>query len=276
MSNELERILREYLRWLESLTRPKTVSARRAFIRARLTEWGHPAGWDTITMQRFLIYDARKGKRRPEWTIATYYTHLRDFGRWCDATGVTEGDPTGQVAKSARPSNVPRPLTEDEVRIVLDAATPKQRAWLLLALHAGLRAHEVAKIRGEDITEDFLRVDGKGGKVASLPTHPDLWELAQGYPRRGYWFPSSTHAGHVSAARVSGAIGELFAANGIDGSIHRMRHTFGTRLVRQGVDLRRVQTLMRHSSLATTQGYLEVADAGLRDAIYLLPGRVAP
>lgn len=59
----------------------------------------------------------------------------------------------------------------------------------------------------------------------------------------------------------------LFAANGIEGSIHRMRHTFATRLLRAGVNIRVVQTLMRHRSLASTMIYTAVDEDERRDAI---------
>lgn len=271
MTDDCAEVLRSYDDWLESWARPATRKARERLARSRLREWSHPADWDTQTIQRFIMWDDRKQRRRSEWTQSTYYSHLRDFTQWCMATGVVEVDPMVGVKKTGKPTSLPRPLTDPEIRAAMAAGSTQQKAWLLLALLAGLRAHEIAKIRGEDISERALYVEGKGGKRAAIPLHPDLWQLAQEFPRRGWWFPTDGPEGHVTAGRVSASISKLFDDLGIDGSIHRARHAYGTRLVRAGVDLRRVQTLMRHSNLATTAIYTAVEDDGLRDAIHLLP-----
>ena len=92
---------------------------------------------------------------------------------------------------------------------------------------------------------------GKGGKVVTLPCHPDLWDMAQRYPRNGYWYPGSDD-GHIRSQHVSLVVGKLFDAFGIEGSI---LHVFGTRLLRQGVNVRVVQKLMRHARLQTTTMY---------------------
>lgn len=66
---------------------------------------------------------------------------------------------------------------------------------------------------------------------------------------------------------VSTRTTRLFAANGIEGSIHRCRHTYATRLLRAGVNIRVVQELMRHKSLASTQIYTAVDEVERRDGI---------
>jgi len=167
--------------------------------------------------------------------------------------------------------SVPRPLTPAQVATVLSAATnPNLHAWLTLGLYAGLRAHEIAKIRGEDVDEDQLWVLGKGGEGAFVPTHPAVWVLAQTMPRAGWWFPTRSSLEHVRATGVSTMTTRLFAANGIEGSIHRCRHTFATELLRAGVNIRVVQELMRHKSLASTMLYTEVTRLEKLDGIMRL------
>lgn len=163
--------------------------------------------------------------------------------------------------------NLPRPLTDVQVREVLDTATGRTRAYVLLGLLAGLRAHEVAKIAGQDVSRESIYVLGKGGQSAYVPTHPVLWELAQEYPQRGWWFPSPRTDGPVTPSAVSLAVGKLFRRLGIEGSHHRLRHTYGTRLLRAGANVRVVQTLMRHESLMSTQVYTAVTDDERSEAI---------
>jgi integrase/recombinase XerD len=204
-------------------------------------------------------------------TRSTYFVTLSAFFTWAAESGLVETSPMKGVRRPRQPRTKPKPLTEDEVTKVLDSARGPMRAWLMLALYAGLRAHEIAKIDGVDVSEDNIFVSGKGGKEAYIPTHPLLWTLAQNYPRQGFWFPSTSVDGHVIPNVVSVQVGWHFRNNGIaSGSIHRCRHTYATKLVRRGANIRTVQELMRHSSLATTQVYLEVTDADKTNAIGLL------
>lgn len=196
------------------------------------------------------------------WTRVTYFSHLRSLFEWMRKTDRREDDPTEQMRRPREPRRKPRPMTGDEVTRILAAAQGHERAWVSLGLFAGLRVFEVAKFRGEDITPDSLYVRGKGGKDAILPTHPALWHLAQSYPRIGYWFPSDLSAsGHWNEKTITTKVTALFASVGVQGSTHRARHTYGTNLLRGGANIRVVQDLMRHDSLATTAGYLQVAES---------------
>lgn len=143
-------------------------------------------------------------------------------------------------------------------------------------MFAGLRTHEVAKIRGEDVGREYIAVLGKGGRAASTPTHPQLWQLAQSFPRRGLWFPSARRPGQPYATSYIGRkVADRFRQVGIErGSIHRLRATYGTNLVRAGVNHRMAQTLMRHSSLETTTR--EVNQSSKRTRSPGLPPRSPP
>ena len=204
------------------------------------------------------------------WTKSTYYSHLSSFYGWLHETGRRADDPTRGLRRPRTGTSRPRPLSEDEAVAVLGAAEGRVRAYVMLGMYAGLRAHEVAKIAGEDINAETLYVLGKGRQVALIPTHPALWELAQEHPRHGLWFPSPRRdkAGQsVTPTAVSLAVTKLFYQLGIEGSLHRCRHTYGTRLLRSGANIRVVQTLMRHSNLATTAKYTAVDEVEQIEAI---------
>lgn len=165
----------------------------------------------------------------------------------------------------------PQPFTMSTALHVIDAA-PNQRlrTWLQLGLYAGLRRHEIAKIRGADVTETDVFVFGKGGHAHVIPTHPILWQVAQDMPR-DYWFPSPQQdRPHISGSLVSWLVAQHFREHGHSGSIHRMRATYGTSLLRAGVNLRVIQDLMRHRSLASTEHYLGVDAEERTTAIRLL------
>jgi integrase/recombinase XerD len=114
---------------------------------------------------------------------------------------------------------------------------------ILLAALAGLRVHEIAKVRGQDVDLDSrtLYVVGKGGHGASIPLHPLLAKAAESMPRRGWWFPANSRrpGEHIRSRCVSDVIGTAMQRAGIhDGTAHRLRHWYGTTLVESGTDLR--------------------------------------
>jgi integrase/recombinase XerD len=194
-----------------------------------------------------------------QWTRATYYGHLRSYFTFAMENDLIDADPMARMRRPKGGKGIPRPLTPAQVDQVMDSATNANlHAWLTLGLFAGLRAHEIAKIRTGDVDQLNIRVVGKGAVGADIPTHPRIWALAMDHPGAGWWFPSRSECGHVTSLSVSTLVSRHFKANGIEGSIHRCRHTYATELLRAGVNIRVVQTLMRHESLSSTQIYTAV------------------
>jgi len=230
-------------------------------------ERSHP-NFPHVTPVEIAMWIGRPGYAA--WSRATYYGHLRSYFRYATECGLVPLDPMQQMRRPKPGKTVPRPLSQAQVTAVLAGATPDIRAWLTLGLYAGLRAYEIAKIRGEDVDLEQLYVFGKGEQSAYVPCHRLVWKLAETRPRYGWWFPTRSAAGHVTSAAVSGRTSKLFTTYGIEGSIHRCRHTFATQLLRAGVNIRIVQTLMRHESLSSTQIYTAVDEVERRDAIALL------
>jgi len=206
------------------------------------------------------------------WSRTTFYGHLKSYFAWAADVGIVDVDPMARMRRPRAPKGVPRTLTDEQVATVMAGATnANQFAWLTLALFSGLRAMEIAKLRGQDITADRIFVHGKGGRDAYVPTHEAVWALAASRPQIGFWFPSPVSRGHVSARSVSAITARLFAANNIEGGVHRLRHTYATRLLRGGTNIRVVQHLMRHECLSSTEIYLAVDDGECRDGINGLP-----
>lgn len=252
-------LLPAYTTWLESWgAAASTVRVRTSVLARALAEAGDDRG-------ALLAWLARYPDR---WTASSYHSHLRSFFSWAVEAGHLESDPLAGVRRPRAPRATPRPLTAEQAHDVVEAAAGRTLAYVLLGLLAGLRAHEVAKIRGEDVSADSIYVLGKGNQVAYVPTHPDLWQLAQEYPRRSWWFPSPVLPGnHVTASAVSAAVSQVLRGLGLPGSHHRLRHTYGTALLASGANLRVVQELMRHESVTSTQMYTRVTDDERRRAV---------
>lgn len=208
-------------------------------------------------------------------TRATYHSHLRGWFRWLVVMRYRDDNPLERMKPPRPPRRQPRPVTDRELEVIL--ATPvrqRTRMMLLLAAFQGLRCHEIAKMRGEDVNlaDGLLTVRGKGDVVAVLQLHPLVSALAAEFPVRGWWFP--THNGNehgdvgpMLAKSVSHVLSEVFKRAGVAGGAHRLRHWHGTKLIEEGTDVRVVQTLLRHSSLSTTALYTKISPEQQRVAI---------
>lgn len=265
--------------WMEAQgLSERTITERLATARQLLRH----ASADPLTLtpddiQRFLARSMSPATR------ATYHASIRAFCAWMQRTRLRDDNPADQTPRPRRPKSRPRPIESSQLEALLAAANRK-RTWtyIMLGALAGLRVHEIAKIRGEDIDPytDVLTIIGKGGKVAQIPLHDELVKIAADMPQRGYWFPAYSaqrDAAHISSHAVSAAISGAMSRAGFQGKPHQLRHFYGTELVRAGVHLRVVQTLMRHESPATTAIYTEVDFTQLRDGMSRLmaPARLA-
>lgn len=208
---------------------------------------------------------------------ATYRTQLRAWFAWLAESGRREDNPADGLPQVRVPRGTPHPLTPKQVQAVLaacaDSRARQTRAYVLLAAYAGLRAHEIAKLRGDDVGERELTVVGKGGVASTVPLPPVLARLAEQMPQIDWWFPSPTGVGPVSRVSVSIAIQRAFQRAGIQAVPHSLRHFYCTQALRSsGGDLRLTQRLARHASPATTAIYTQVLDEAAAAAVVAIPG----
>jgi len=201
-------------------------------------------------------------------TRASYFGAIRAWSRWLRDEQIRADDPTARLKTPRVPRRLPRPISREHLEDLLNKSGVHLRARVMihLAAYEGLRVHEIAAVRGEDV--DLLGrrlfVRGKGGVEAWLPLHETVAADALLMPRRGWWFESYSYkdrAGeHILPGSVTSAIGRALTRCEIRATAHQLRHFFGTELLRSGVDVRVVQELMRHASLSSTQIYTLVVD----------------
>ena len=181
--------------------------------------------------------------------------------------------------------NLPETLSEAEVSQLLSVELPKtalglrDRALLEVLYASGLRASEIAGLRLENVLreEKLLRVIGKGNRERLVPvgekalTALDQW-LARGRPelvnpKTGGEVFLGEHGRRLTTARIWQIVQEITKLAGLQKKIwpHLLRHSFATHLLSHGADLRAIQEMLGHSSLATTQIYTHVDQARLKE-----------
>lgn len=207
-------------------------------------------------------------------TRATYDRYCRALFRFLVEDGLRADDPMAKARRVRDPRREARPVTDAHLEALLASRMHRRtRVMVYLAAFQGLRVHEVAKIRGEDVDllAGLLFVAGKGGVTASLPLHPLVASVAADMPRVGYWFPVHAYTGrtgHIHGNSVSSMLSTAMRRAGIPGgTAHRLRHWYGTSLVKNGTNLRAVQQLLRHASLATTERYVRVEEQAKTDGV---------
>lgn len=260
-------LLAEWAGWLRAFgAADTTVETRVGGVQVLCSHAGidDPASITTTQLIAWL------GNCKAPWTRYTYAATARAWFQWLVERGYRADDPTAGLPVPRAPRGVPRPVSSRALADALAVSSRKARAYMTLAAYAGLRVHEVAKVRGEDFADGWLYVTGKGGVRAALPVHHLLEQLQRGWPEQGPWFPGSNN-GHVRPQTVSDTIARAFEKAGHKGvTAHQLRHWYGTQLQRTGGDTRVTQELMRHASLQSTQIYTEVSSSSKVAAVQRL------
>lgn len=231
----------------------------------------------TYQLQRFAVDHARRAPYSltpddlgawladHDWSaesLRSYRAALRSFYGWAHAAGHTETDPARLLRKVKPGAARPRPAPEAAIDQALAAADP--RTWLLLMLGSrqGLRRGEMARIHTDDILRDddgwSLIVHGKGDKDRVVPLLPAIAAALRARPA-GWIFPNGK-GGPITSAHVGVLIRRVLHG----ASAHQLRHRFASRTYQATTDIRAVQELLGHASVATTQRYTAVADGALR------------
>ncbi|KDA05570.1 integrase [Microbacterium sp. CH12i] len=254
-----------------------TIRNRRSILTTLARRTGTLIDCDVFSLRRHVGREGvSAGTRRTErGAIVAFYTFLKE-------EELRPDNPAMKLPMIRVPKGEPRPFTREQVDAMLTCgAYTRTRAMILLGYYQGFRVSSIARVHGTDVDRlsNTIRTIGKGGKDRSLPLHPVTAELSQSMPSDGYWFPARKGAGHVKPSSVTDLITKAKIRAGIlDPRLtpHSLRHAFGTDLVEAEVDIRVVQELMMHESLATTQIYTAVSERRKQAGIITLRPRQIP
>jgi integrase len=187
-----------------------------------------------------------------------------------------------------RPQKLPIVLSPEEVLQFLSCVQSiKHRTILTICYAAGLRISEAISLKVADIDSKrmVIRIErGKGQKDRYVMLSPKLLEVLRAWwpvdkPKQ-WLFPGDRVGRHVTKDSVELACQKARQRCGISKPItpHSLRHSFATHLVESGTDVRTIQLLLGHRSLATTARYLRIATSKVcstKSPLDLLPQPVA-
>jgi site-specific recombinase XerD len=225
-------------------------------------------------------------------SVARKLSSLRSFYKYLTREGRIGQDPTRELEPVRRQRSLPRFLEVAEVESLLDAvddANPlgaRDLALLETIYGAGLRVSEAVglDLGSVDYSIGCVQVRGKGGKERFVPlgsvalerlgryvtwARPQLAaKLAKATPRQKAALFLNARGGRLTARSVGRVFARYLGPNPArEATPHTLRHSFATHLVANGADLRSVQEMLGHASVATTQIYTHVTPGRLK-AVY--------
>jgi site-specific recombinase XerD len=196
-------------------------------------------------------------------------SHLRAFYRWARREGLTDADPCRDVDLPRNPRYVPRPATDRAVARAIGEGVDRCELACALMAYAGLRCVEVSRLTWDDVdlVAGRLHVLGKGDKEGYVPVGPPLRALlARGDGLEGP-VVTTWDGRRLTPTRVCQIVNAHLRRRKCGCTAHQLRHWAATHLLELSGDLCVVRDFMRHSSIAQTEGYAQLAGGRLAAAI---------
>ena len=243
-------------------------------------------GLDLTTLRGWLGAQSQAGMSRS--TLARRSSTARSFTTWALREEIITVDPALRLRAPKAEKSLPgvlqsqqlvRLLTGLEQAAAEGSPIPVRNRAIVEVLYAtGLRVGELAGLDVDDLNPDrrTLRVVGKGNKERTVPYGVPAAVAVDDWLRRGRPSLANGHSGpalflgsrgnRVDQRQVRTVVKDLFEALGDTSATgpHALRHSAATHLLDGGADLRAVQEILGHSSLATTQIYTHVSVERLR------------
>lgn len=236
---------------------------------------------DSLHRFTWLLHDIGISAR----SIARALSALRSFYRFLLLDGFVGNDPTELLESPRIGHHLPEVLSTEEIdriEAAIDLSQPeghRDRAVVEVLYSCGLRVSELCGLKLSDLflDEGFLRVTGKGDKQRLVPLSPKaeaelrLWFIDRNAidirpGEEDFVFVSARRRKRLSRITVFHNVKVYAASAGITKTIspHTFRHSFATHLLEGGANLRAIQAMLGHESIATTQIYTHIDRSFLR------------
>ncbi|MEX6633438.1 tyrosine recombinase XerC [Hyphococcus lacteus] len=239
---------------------------------------------ETKDFRAFLAQRRNEGLSPP--SLKLELSALKTFFRFLRKRADIDNDAIATMRGPRAKERLPRPISKKDAGAVIEAAgtlktsTQKENwemlrdaALMTLLYGVGLRISEALSLKwGDAPLGDSIRIKGKGAKTRVVPVVPVAREAVNAYTARCPYVGEvdgplfySKRGKPLSARQAQLTMAKLRASLGLPDSAtpHAMRHSFATHLLSAGGDLRTIQELLGHSSLAATQRYTKIDSENL-------------
>lgn len=268
---------------------PLTISSYESDLRGLLTHFGSEEALLLATSSQLDAYFAslRSNGLRPA-TVARAMSSCRGFYRFLEDEKIVAADPSARLPVATRVKSLPKALSEDAIDALIasingeSALDVRDRLLVEFLYGTGARVSEMIAVELQDLDMDELlvRLTGKGSKQRLVPIGRALalalriYLAAGGRPELlSAKSKSFLFLNQRGAPLTRHGVNEILKRRALSGGLtleglhaHAFRHSCATHMIAHGADIRVVQELLGHSSIATTQRYTGVALTTLRAA----------
>ena len=251
-----------------------------------------PSNVDSLTIRSYLRWLDEKGDKKS--SLARKLATLKSFYKFLTKESWTEVNPAAHVRSPQQGKRLPKILTKDQANVLMEApigspvVSSRDKAILETLYSTGARVSELVGLNWDDVNLEsgIVRLMGKGKKERVVPIGELALDAIQEYRRQFSRTPrnaslrtmgvstqnshghqieadplfKNNRGGRLSARSVERMVKR--SSQSLQGGAvtpHTLRHSFATHLLDEGADLRAIQEMLGHRSLATTQKYTHVA-----------------
>lgn len=241
----------------------------------------------TISKEDVRRFLSEKAKTNGAVARARKLSSIKSFFKYLGHEGISEANPVSDIEAPKLPEKEPTYLTQTEYQNLIASvkreATPfylaRDLAVVVLLLGTGIRLSELVGLTLDRVSLDgsdkSIKVRGKGNKERIIPLTKEVAATLALYLKQRPEVASEhlfiSRLGYEMHARsVYGLVKKYLKAAGIKktkAAVHSLRHTFGTSLMNNGVNIVVIQELLGHKKLETTRRYLHINNVDLRNAV---------
>ncbi|MDD2790698.1 MAG: tyrosine-type recombinase/integrase [Sulfurimonas sp.] len=194
-------------------------------------------------------------------TISKKLSAIRSFTEYLNENGflvVLKADESVKIAKT-----LPKPISHKHIMEALEHAELEERLIVVMLYTLGVRISELSSIKLSDISDEWVRVLGKGNKQRDIPLLGTTKALIESYlqgsaPKK---FLFEKNRGKLSENSLRYIVTKVFERVALKVTPHQLRHSYATALLNSGAPIVDVSELLGHSSMATTQIYTKLGSA---------------
>jgi len=187
-------------------------------------------------------------------TIRTFAQYLNDNGISC----ILKADETIKVA-----ATLPKPISHKHILEAINKADEEEVLVITMLYTLGLRISELSSLEVDDISDEWVRVLGKGNKHRDIPLLKQTKELLDEYlsKKDSKKFIFEKNGEKLSENSLRYIVTKVFKRVALKVTPHQLRHSYATALLNNSARISDVSELLGHSSMATTQIYTKLGSA---------------
>jgi len=189
-------------------------------------------------------------------------------------SNILKRDPTSAIKRPKKEKRIPSVLSKDEVRLLLGSLVNKKSKLMISMIYAcGFRVSELASLKVQDLEFEnkighIKQAKGKKDRVFNIPEFlfDDLKEQAERQKQESQEYLFTSKNGKLTSRNLQKIVKTAVENAGIEKEVHphTLRHSFATHLLEDGIDIRKIQELLGHADLSTTQIYTHISSEELK------------